>query len=187
MNEIVTHIERLREVALDQHGYVSSAQAAEAGVSTASLAMLERRGRIEHAARGVWRVPQVPATENDRYQLALLWTGRPEAALACETALETYGVCDVYPDSVHVVVPMGRKMRREVPDGYVVHRADLGVCAVGWWDGMRRVGLAAAIRQCAEWGTPTYLLRQALERGLAGRLLGEGERDGLEAMIDVRG
>lgn len=34
--EVVTLLDRLREVALDQHGYVTTAQAAEAGVPVAS-------------------------------------------------------------------------------------------------------------------------------------------------------
>ena len=46
MNEVVFDIDRLREVALDQYGFVTTAQAEEAGVSAPSLAMLVKRGRL---------------------------------------------------------------------------------------------------------------------------------------------
>ena len=104
MNEVVFDIDRLREVALDQYGFVTTAQAEEAGVSAPSLAMLVKRGRLERVVRSVYRVPQVPPSSFDRFMLALLWTGCDEAALSHETALDAYDVCDVNPTSIHVVV-----------------------------------------------------------------------------------
>lgn len=186
MNEIATHIDRLREVALDQHGYVTAAQALEAGVSAQSLAMLARRGRVERAAHGVYRVPQVPATEFDAYQLALLWTGRDEASLGFETALFAWGVCDVNPGVVHLCVPASCRLRRAGGEAYVVHRADVPEADVGWWEGMRCVLLARAIEQCTGWGTPTYLLRQAVENGCARGLLTEAEATAVLERIEER-
>ena len=72
MNDIVFNIEKLREVALDQHGFVTTAQALGEGVSKATLSKLAARGRIEHVAHGVYRVPQVPADRFDRFMLAVL-------------------------------------------------------------------------------------------------------------------
>ena len=113
MNEVVFDIDRLREVALDQYGFVTTAQAEEAGVSAPSLAMLVKRGRLERVVRSVYRVPQVPPASFDRFMLALLWTGCDEAALSHETALDAYDVCDVNPTSIHVVVDGGRRIRRK--------------------------------------------------------------------------
>lgn len=175
MKEIATHIDRLREIALDQHGFVTAAQALDAGVSAQSLAMLARRGRVERAAHGVYRVPQVPATEFDAYQLALLWTGRDEASLGFETALFAWGVCDVNPGVVHLCVPAACRLRRAGGEAYTVHSVDVPEADVGWWEGMRCVRLAPAIAQCLAWGTPSYLLRQAVENGRARGLLTEAE------------
>lgn len=170
-----TYLERLRDIALDQHGLVTAAQAGDVGVSAQSLAMMVRRGRLGHAAHGVYRVPQVPATEYDAYQLALLWTGRPEASLGYETALFAWNVCDVNPGVVHVCVPAACRIRRSGGESYVVHRTDVPERDVGWWEGMRRVRLAPAIAQCVSWGTPSYLLLQAVEEGRARGFLTEGE------------
>ena len=67
MNETVFDIERLREAALDQHGFVTAAQAFDLGVSRATLSKLTSRGRIERVAHGVYRVPQVPASRFNRF------------------------------------------------------------------------------------------------------------------------
>ena len=79
---VVTKLERLREVALDQHGFVTTAQAVEEGISHAELSTMVARDRLEHVAHGVYRVPHVAATEFDQYQLAVLWTGASEACLS---------------------------------------------------------------------------------------------------------
>ncbi|MDR1635482.1 MAG: type IV toxin-antitoxin system AbiEi family antitoxin domain-containing protein [Bifidobacteriaceae bacterium] len=52
MIEAVDSVDVLREIALDQHGYVTWRQAMEAGVSQPALSMLVRRGRVERVARG---------------------------------------------------------------------------------------------------------------------------------------
>ncbi|MDR1442991.1 MAG: type IV toxin-antitoxin system AbiEi family antitoxin domain-containing protein [Bifidobacteriaceae bacterium] len=168
MQEVVTDLDRLREVALDQHGFVRASQALDAGVSEASLGMLARRDRLERVARGLYRVPQVPATRFDPYMKAVLWTGFPEACLSHDSALDAWEISDINPGHVHVTVGSARRIRRRtVPDGYVIHRQDLTPEEVTWWESIPTVTPATAIRQCLETGVPTYLIRQALER--AGR------------------
>lgn len=43
MEEILTDIDKLRDIALEQYGYVTTKQALEAGVTHASLSMMVRR------------------------------------------------------------------------------------------------------------------------------------------------
>lgn len=183
MNNIVFDIDRLREVAVDQYGYVTTAQATEVGVSNSSLSMLVKRKRLDRVLRNVYRVPQVPPTGYDRFMLALLWTGVLEAALSHETALDAYEVCDVNPTSIHVAVDSGRRIRRSGGKGYAIHYQALGANQVGWWEGMRCVKLGVAIAQCAAEGTPTYLLMQAVENGRKKGLLSKKETERLSAMI----
>ena len=171
MNETMTDMERLREVALDQHGYVTALQAQEAGVSRPSLSYLVKHGRVERACRGVYRVPQVPYTEYDAKHLALLWTGSEEAVLGYDTALDAYGVCDVNPVKVHIVVGKGKRINRSGGDAYVVHKEDVSPEDLSWWEGMRVVRFPVALRQCIDAGLPTYLAEQAIEGGRARGLL----------------
>ena len=87
---VVTKLERLREFALDQHGLITTAQAVGEGVSHAELSTMVARDRLERVAHGVYRVPQVPETEFDQYQLAVLWAGLPETCLSHDTALAAW-------------------------------------------------------------------------------------------------
>lgn len=53
MSEVVTYLERLRELALDQHGFVTTAQALTDGVPQTELSKLVARERLERVAHGV--------------------------------------------------------------------------------------------------------------------------------------
>lgn len=100
----LTDIEKLREIALDQHGLVTTAQAEEAGVSRPALSYLAKHGRIDRVDRGIYRISQVPITENDRLQQALLWAGE-ESYLSHDTALAAWDICDINPMKIHISIP----------------------------------------------------------------------------------
>lgn len=163
----VTKLDRLRELALDQHGYVTTAQAVEEGVSHADLSKMIARTRLARVAHGVYRVPQVQETEFDQYQLAVLWAGAAEACLSHDTALAAWAISDINPDQIHLTVARHRRTRRQGGEQYVVHHEDLNAKQVTWWEGIRTVNVPTAISQCIASGVPTYLIRQALDR--AGR------------------
>ncbi len=186
MKEILTDMDRLRKIALDQHGYVTRAQAIGAGVSSPSLTSLSHRGRVDRVAQGVYRVPLVPETEEDRLQLALLKTGREDAALSHETALDVYEVCDIFPAETHVVVPRSARVRRSGLESIIIHHEDLPATDIGWHDGMRTVTLSVAVGQCVRYGTPGYLLRQAMREGGEKGLLTTRRVEELETMLDER-
>jgi predicted transcriptional regulator of viral defense system len=164
---VVTKLERLREVALDQYGFITTAQAVEEGVSHAALSTMVARDRLDRVAHGVYRVPQVAETECDQYQLAVLWTGVPEACLSHDTALAVWDISDINPDRIHITVARDRRIRRAGGERYVIHYEDVQAKNVTWWQGIRAVDVATAIAQGIASGVPTYLIRQALDR--AGR------------------
>lgn len=183
---VVAKLERLREVALDQHGFVTTAQAVEEGVSHAELSTMVSRGRLARVAHGVYRVPQVAETAFDQYQLAVLRTGVPEACLSHDTALDVWDMSDINPSRVHVTVGRHRRIRRSGGEVFLVHREDLEPEQITWWEGIRTVTVPTAIEQCIAAGVPTYLLRQALERAGRTSLLPADERERLTQMLEVR-
>ncbi len=183
---VVTKLERLREVALDQHGFITTVQAIEEHVSHAELSTMVARGRIERAGHGVYRVPQVPETEYDEYQLAVLWTGAPEACLSHDTALEAWDITDINPDRIHVTVARNRRLRRAGGELYVIHHDDLDPAQVAWWQGIRIVNVPTAIAQGIASGVPTYLIRQALDRAGRTSALPADERARLSAELEAR-
>src|SRR5882757_333769 len=183
---VVTKLERLREVALDQHGFVTTAQALEEGVSHAELSMMIARDRLERVAHGVYRVPQVAATEFDQYQLAVLWTGASEACLSHDTALEAWQVSDINPDRIHLTVASHRRIRRAGGGLYVVHHQDLDARQVTWWQRIATVNVPTAIAQCIASGVPTYLIRQALDRAGRTSRLPQADVERLAAALEAR-
>jgi predicted transcriptional regulator of viral defense system len=172
MIETVTILERLREVALEQHGLVTSAQAAKAGIPRQELVKLAARDRLERLRRGVYLVPQVPGSRYQNWELAVLWTGAPEACLSHETALAAWDISDINPNQIHITVGKQRRLRRSGGERYIIHREDLADGQRAWFEQMPMTDVPTTIGQCIAWGTPTYLIKQALERGRAtGKLL----------------
>lgn len=157
--------DKLWEFAARQHGYVTMQQAARLGINKDALIMLAQRGTINRAAFGVYRLPNFPYTAGDRLMLAVLWTRAPEAALSHETALDLYEISDINPNRYHVTVAKGRRLRRADNGPYAIHYENLEPDQIGWWEGVPIVKPATAIDQCIDYGTPTHLIRQALERG----------------------
>lgn len=178
--------DELWDLATTQHGFVTAKQATELSISKQALQMLVHRGTLARAAHGVYRFPQYPVGEHDHLMLAVLWTRVPEAALSHETALDVYGISDVNPNRVHLTVGKHRRFRRAGAEAYVVHYQDLVPKQIGWWQEIPTVTPATAIAQCIAFGTPTYLLRQSIERGQAQGYLKASERDELAEGLEMR-
>ncbi|MPY80477.1 MAG: hypothetical protein GEV04_18875 [Actinophytocola sp.] len=178
--------DELWKLATAQHGFVTAPQAADLGVGKHALQMLVQRGTLTRAAFGVYRFPRYPVSQYDPYILAVLWTRAPEACLSHETALDVYAISDINPNRIHVTVAKSRRLRRSGGDDYVIHYEELGPAQIGWWQEIPTVTPPTAIAQCIAYGTPTYLLRQAIERGRAQGYLKRTERDDLARALETR-
>ena len=173
-------------VALEQRGLFTMREALGSGVSRKAVEHLVARHEVERAGHGVFRFPGFPTTAQDRFQLAVLWTGTEAACLSHETALEAHGVTGVMADRIHLTVPAHRRIRRAGGDAYCVHRQNLAAKQVGWWEQIPMVTLPTAIDQCLDYGTPSYLIRQAISQGAdTGALLVE-EAEALVARLSRR-
>ena len=186
MTEGVLARDLLWEVAETQHGFVTAQQATQLGVSKGALQMLVHRGTLDRSAFGVYRFPKFPVSQYDPYMVAVLWTRAPEACLSHETALDAYAISDVNPNMIHVTIRAGRRLRRRVVEGYEIHHEDLAPGQIGWWQEIPTVTAVTAVEQCLAYGTPTYVLRQALERGHQQGYLTTADRDRLEAALEAR-
>lgn len=178
--------DELWDVATARHGFVTAQQAADLGINKHALQMLVHRGTLTRVAHGVYRFPQYPVGPYDQYMLAVLWTRAPEACLSHETALDAYEISDVNPNRIHVAVAKRRRLRRAGGDDYEIHYEDLAPEQIGWWQEIPTVNPATAVAQCLADGTPTYLLRQAIERGHARGYLTTAQRDDLATALEAR-
>ncbi len=118
-------------LASEQDGYFAAWQAVAAGYSRPALTQAVDAGRLVHARRGVYRLVEYPAGENEDIVQAWLWsTGLDEehegGVVSHETALALHGLSDALPALIHLSVPASWRCRRmKVPAGVRLHFQDV--------------------------------------------------------------
>src|SRR5206468_2010976 len=80
---------QLVDIALDQYGFVTPADAREIDIDPHRLIEMARRGVIERVDHGLYRVPVVARTGLDQLMQATLWP-RKLGVLSNETALDLH-------------------------------------------------------------------------------------------------
>jgi predicted transcriptional regulator of viral defense system len=122
----------LYEVAAGQGGYFSARQAQEAGYSLPLLAHHMKRGRIQRARRGIFRLTYYPAGEHE--DLIVLWLWSEQAGVfSHETALLLQDLSDALPAAYHLTLPAAWARRRlRVPGGVRLYYADVSESERRW-------------------------------------------------------
>jgi predicted transcriptional regulator of viral defense system len=163
---------RLFELASEQGGYFTAAQARVCGFSKALLAHHAKSGRFLRIRQGLYRIREYPSSPREDVVAAWLATGKEVAAVSHESALDILGLSDVVPEVVHLTVPRTRRYRSRFP-GIAIHTTTrrLGKSDVVVRDGIRVTAAARSIIDAAETGTaPEQIIAavgQALDRGMA--------------------
>ena len=134
---------QLVAIAADQHGLVTSAGAAAAGVQPVLLVQMAKRGVLDKVARGIYRVPELAGDPLAQFQEALLLL--PGAVLSHETALDLHDLCDVNPRQVHVTIVAGTRVRKTLPEWLAAHHGPLDPEDVTGHEGLAIVTPARAI------------------------------------------
>lgn len=173
-----TYRQAVREVALDNYGYVTTRMAAEAGVPAVELPKLAARGGLEHVAYGLYRLPDVPPHEHDQFAEAILRAGNG-AYLHGESVLALHGLADVNPRAVRVAVP--RRARPRLPSFMTLVRGNPDD-RVTVYDGLPAQRVADALLACRRRVQPEKLrdgAKQARKAGLLTTTEWERVRKGL--------
>lgn len=159
----------LYAIAEGQLGYFTAAQAQGAGVHQVRLAQLHRRGDIERASRGVYRLVRYPLSPLGHYMEAALWpqVRRPEArgVISHASALALYELSDVSPAKVHITLPVAFRVRRAVPRRLVLHYANLTQRDVRHVEGVPVTTPERTIRDAHADHLGPALVRQAIADG----------------------
>lgn len=134
----------VREIALDQYGYVTTKQAAEAGVPAVELPKLAARGGLENVAYGIYRVPDAPASAFDQFAEALLRAGEG-SYLHGDSVLALFGLADVNPRRIKVAV---RKRTRPKLPPFVELTLVKGDVVTTQYEGLESQRVAEAILEC---------------------------------------
>ncbi len=172
--------ERVYEIAEDQNGYVTTGQAAEAGVTRHALARMADRGTVERVSRGVYRIVQFPPSALDRLLEATLWRQGVRGVISHASALSLYELSDVNPSKIHLTVPTTFRIQRDIPPALVVHRVDLPKSDVGYHEGTPVTTAERTIRDCHAAHLGPALVRQAIEDGLLSGHLRRAQAETLE-------
>jgi len=157
--------EIVREIGLDNYGFVTTKEAAAAGVPAIELPKLAARGGLENVAYGLYRVADVPATAFDQFAEALLRVGEG-AYLYGESVLALFGLADVNPRTVKVAV--ARRARPKLPPYIELVRVQDGERTTHY-EGLAAQPVLEAILACRGRIEPTRLLeaaKQARAEGL---------------------
>jgi predicted transcriptional regulator of viral defense system len=162
--------ERLFDIATEQAGYFTTAQARDCGFSSPLLSHHAKSGRFVRLARGLYRFRDYPSSP--REELLAAWLPlAPGAVVSHESALELLGLSDIIPNLIHLSVPRTRrKLTRRT--GVALHTTTrpLDGSDVVVRDGMRLTGPARTIADVADAAlAPEQVIRaaaQAIDRGL---------------------
>jgi len=104
--------DQLFEVAVNQHGFVTTRDAVSLGLPRSYLGKMKARGAIEGVSYGLYRFPQVPVTEYTPFMEAVLWVGQ-DAVLSHDAVLSLFGLANANPNVIRVSTP--RRVRRSDP------------------------------------------------------------------------
>lgn len=157
----MTMMDRILEIAGDQHGYITVRQATDAGIPPVELRKLAQRGRLDHPAHGVYRVTAFPRRESDELMEATLWPdGR--GVISHESALILWGLADVNPRRIHVTVPPPYRPRRQGGNLYHIWTHDLDKNETDYVDGIPTVTPERAILDSARHGLQRRFVEQAI-------------------------
>jgi predicted transcriptional regulator of viral defense system len=164
------------ELAADQFGYFTAAQARDAGVQTMALVMMERRQTLERVSRGVYRLAQFPHGPLAEYMEAALWPIGIMGVISHQSALALYGVSDVNPGKIHLTVPLGHRVRRAVPNRLAIHYAELADEDRTLFEGIPVTTMARTVGDC----------RPVLGEDVLRQAIADAERKGVLSRREAR-
>lgn len=160
----------LYRTAAAQAGLFALSQAEACGYSSQHLQKHLASKRIERVRRGIYRLTHFPAGEHEELMALWLWSGR-DGVFSHETSLALHDLSDVLPAQVHMTVPQSWRARRlRVPDGLVLHYADLSEKSRTWFEVVPLTTPPQVLGECIDAHVSPELvaqaIRQARQRGL---------------------
>src|SRR5437660_1687984 len=165
--------DRLYETALAQEGHFTTQQALDAGYSSQLLVKYLNSGKIIRIRRTVYRLKHFPPGQQEDLVALWLWSDRA-GVFSHETALMLHELSDILPARAHLTVPAKwRRRRLQVPDGLVLHSADVPKRDRAWVGAVPVTSPARTLADsAADYVSPEFLssaVSQALARGMVSR------------------
>jgi predicted transcriptional regulator of viral defense system len=99
----------LFEMASEQAGYFTTAQAEQAGTSASLRSYYVSTGAMQRVYPRVYRFKRYPSTQHEEVAAAWLAAGKDSAVVSHESALDLWDLTDLIPDAIHLTVPRSRR------------------------------------------------------------------------------
>lgn len=163
----MTYRATLRDLAMDNHGLVTTVQAREAGVPAVEVRKLAARGALERVGHGVYRIDDAPLTPQTEYAEAVLLVG-PDAYLTHDAVLALHGLGLVNPRHIRIGTP--RRVRGELPTHIRVTQQQMDPADLTEYEGVPSTTLYRALRDCIGLVMPDRLVQAAVDAHRAGLL-----------------
>ena len=160
---------QLYQIAEDQAGYFSLAQARELGLRRNQIYRGLKRRKFDKAGWGVYRFVQFPASKFEEIHIAVLGAGQA-AVVGFQTALYVYDLSDIIPDEIHLILPPTSSRRRT---GIRVHTNQLKPKDLAYFEGLLITTVEKTIVDCAFAHVDDEQIRiavfQSLRRGMTSK------------------
>jgi predicted transcriptional regulator of viral defense system len=153
---------QLYQIAEDQAGYFTLAQARKIGLRKTQIYRELKRGKFEKANRGVYRFVQFPASQFEEIHIAVLSAGK-HAVIGFQSALYVYDLSDMIPNEIHLILPVTSSRRR--PD-IRVHTIQLTPKDVTKFEGLPITTVDKTIIDCAFAHVHDEQIRMAVSQSL---------------------
>jgi predicted transcriptional regulator of viral defense system len=172
----MTYYEDIYEVAADNYGLITSAEAKELGISDKEMSALAKRGRLIRLGYGIYKLTHYTPTPYDAYAEVVALVG-PCAYLYGESVIAMLGLAPTNPARIFVATPA--RVRRTLP-GYiiVVNTED----EITHYEGIPSQNVADAIKACRKTMMPKRLKEAAEEARRQGYI---NEAQKLELLEEV--
>lgn len=176
----------LYRIAEGQSGYFTRADAASCGFSAPLLHHHVVVGAIRRARRGVHRLTRFPSSEHE--DLVVFWLrSEKHCVVSHKTTLTLHVLFDALPARAHLAVSASWRLRRvTVPDGVLLHFADVAKSERTWFQSIPIATVARTIRDLLEDTADPQLVRQAISQAKRRGLLGPDVARKLTALAAAR-
>lgn len=139
----MTHFDDIYEIASDNYGLVTTAEAQDLGISKAEIKRWVDTGRLIWRGHGLYKLTRYTPTEHDRYAEAVALVGS-DAYLYGESVLAMHNLALVNP--ARITVATKRRVRKKLPDWVKVIPVKSGENTT--YEGIPSQSVADAIREC---------------------------------------
>ena len=155
----------LHEIANGQSGHFTAKQAEDAGFSPQLLHKHVQSGNLERPTRGIYRITRFPPSENEDLVVLWLWSDQ-EGVFSHETAMHLHELSDALPAKIHVTLPTTTSRRKKIPDGVVLHRANLDPSDRQWLGPVPITTAHRTVLDVADAHGDAALVNQAINEGI---------------------